>query len=83
MEGIPLWGQTVTERDWIFAARDRCGDAMDTIRAMIEPDALFVWNFRPQTSRLNCRVTRRRAILAWRYCEFWQRRGSLSSLPGS
>ncbi len=37
----------------MFAGRDRCGDAMDHIRAVIGRDALFVRNFNTNLSRLN------------------------------
>jgi N-sulfoglucosamine sulfohydrolase len=53
MEGKPILGGEFPERSRLFAARDRCGDAMDRIRAVIETDALFVRNFQPSRSRLN------------------------------
>ncbi len=53
MEGKAILGREFPERSMLFAARDRCGDAMDRIRAVIEPDALFVRNFQPSRSRLN------------------------------
>jgi len=53
MEGRTILGGEFPERSVLFAARDRCGDAMDRIRAVIEPDALFVRNFQPSRSRLN------------------------------
>ena len=53
MEGRAILGREFPERNRLFAARDRCGDAMDRIRAVIEPDALFVRNFQPSRSRLN------------------------------
>lgn len=53
MEGRGILGREFPERTMLFAARDRCGDAMDRIRAVIEPDALFVRNFQPSRSRLN------------------------------
>jgi uncharacterized sulfatase len=53
MEGRPILGRKFPERSMLFAARDRCGDAMDRIRAVISPDALFVRNFQPSRSRLN------------------------------
>lgn len=53
MEGRAILGGKFPERGMLFAARDRCGDAMDRIRAVIEPDALFVRNFQPSRSRLN------------------------------
>lgn len=53
MQGRPLLGAAFLDRPEIFAARDRCGDAADRIRAVITPDRLFVRNFDPGLSRLN------------------------------
>lgn len=53
MEGKPLLGSDFPMRSQLFAARDRCGDAEDRIRAVITPSHLFVRNFFPQQSRLN------------------------------
>ena len=53
MEGKPILSGDFPERDRLFAARDRCGDAMDRIRAVISPDAWLVQNFNPELSRLN------------------------------
>jgi N-sulfoglucosamine sulfohydrolase len=53
MHGQPLLGETFPERSQLFAARDRCGDAADRIRAVITPERLFVRNFEPGLSRLN------------------------------
>lgn len=53
MEGKPIVGADFPERSEIFAARDRCGDAQDRIRAVIGMDHLLVKNFDPSLSRLN------------------------------
>lgn len=53
MEGQPLLGKNFPARDHLFAARDRCGDAMDRIRAIITRDHWFVRNFHPELSHLN------------------------------
>ena len=53
MEGRPLLDGDFPERDHLFAARDRCGDAMDRIRAVISRDAWLIQNFNPELSRLN------------------------------
>ncbi len=53
MEGKPILGGEFPERSVLFAARDRCGDAMDRIRAVIGHDSLLVRNFNPALSRLN------------------------------
>jgi uncharacterized sulfatase len=53
MDGRALLGATFPERPQIFAARDRCGDAYDRIRAVITPTHVLVQNFFPEISRLN------------------------------
>jgi uncharacterized sulfatase len=53
MEGRPLLGDAFPARSVVFAARDRCGDAPDRIRAIIAPEHLFVRNFDPGLPRLN------------------------------
>ena len=53
MEGRSILGPEFPERDVIFAARDRCGDAMDRIRAVISEDHLLVRNYFPELSHLN------------------------------
>ncbi len=53
MEGKPILGEAFPSRDHLFAARDRCGDAMDRIRAVITPNQWLVRNFHPELSRLN------------------------------
>ena len=57
---VPAWmeGRSILEADFparpqLFAARDRCGDADDRIRAVITPEHLLVRNFHPAVSRLN------------------------------
>lgn len=53
MQGRPLLKEPFPDRAQIFAARDRCGDAEDRIRAVITPRFLMVENFYPELSRLN------------------------------
>jgi N-sulfoglucosamine sulfohydrolase len=53
MEGKAILGADFPEREVIFAARDRCGDAMDRIRAVIGPHNILVQNFYPALTRLN------------------------------
>jgi uncharacterized sulfatase len=53
MEGKPILSGDFPERDVLFAARDRCGDAMDRVRAVISRDAWLVRNFKTDLSRLN------------------------------
>src|SRR5690606_12560349 len=53
MEGRPLFGDSFPQRTQIFAARDRCGDAPDRIRAVITADRLFVRHFQPELPWMN------------------------------
>lgn len=53
MEGRAILGSEFPARDHVFAARDRCGDAMDRIRAVITEKHLLVRQFHPELSRLN------------------------------
>jgi uncharacterized sulfatase len=53
MEGRPVLQGVPADRPYLFAARDRCGDAMDRIRALISPDTLLVRNHLTSVSRLN------------------------------
>jgi N-sulfoglucosamine sulfohydrolase len=53
MEGQPILGGPFPERPEIFAARDRCGDAQDRVRAVITPGHLYVRNFHPELPYLN------------------------------
>lgn len=53
MQGGAILESNFPERQNLFAARDRCGDAQDRIRAIIGLDALLVHNFYPNLSRFN------------------------------
>ena len=53
MEGRAILGGGFPERNVLFAARDRCGDAMDRIRAVIGRDSWLVQNFNTDLPRLN------------------------------
>jgi N-sulfoglucosamine sulfohydrolase len=53
MEGRDVLSPAFPERSHLFAARDRCGDAMDRIRAIITPQHWLVRNFQPELSHLN------------------------------
>ena len=53
MEGKAILGDTFPERTHVFAARDRCGDAHNRIRAIIGMDSMLVHNFYPELARLN------------------------------
>ena len=53
MQGRPILGAPFPDRKYIFAARDRCGDAADRIRAVISETHLLVMNYEPQLAWLN------------------------------
>jgi uncharacterized sulfatase len=53
MDGRAILGREFPERTHVFAARDRCGDAHDRIRAVIGMDSLLVRNFSPGLPRFN------------------------------
>jgi uncharacterized sulfatase len=53
MEGRPIFSDSFPERMRVFAARDRCGDAPDRIRAVITTDHLFVRHFQPELPWMN------------------------------
>lgn len=53
IEGRPLLGAPYPERAHIPAARDRCGDAQDRVRALITPSHLYVRHFHPGLPWLN------------------------------
>lgn len=53
MEGRPIFGDSFPQRTQVFAARDRCGDAADRIRAVITTDHLFVRHFQPELPWMN------------------------------
>jgi uncharacterized sulfatase len=53
MQGRAILGAPFPERNVIFAARDRCGDAGDRIRAVISETHLLVKNYEPRLPYLN------------------------------
>jgi N-sulfoglucosamine sulfohydrolase len=53
MEGLDVRGDAFRAREQVFAARDRCGDAMDRIRAVITRDHWLVKNFNPALPYMN------------------------------
>lgn len=53
MEGRPLLGAAFPERSHIPAARDRCGDAQDRVRALITPSHIYVRHFHTELPWLN------------------------------
>jgi N-sulfoglucosamine sulfohydrolase len=53
MEGRAVLSGSFPARDHLFAARDRCGDAMDRVRAVISKDWLIARNSFPALPRSN------------------------------
>lgn len=53
MQGKPLLDADFPQRRELFAARDRCGDAQDRIRAVITPSHLLVKNFDPALPQMS------------------------------
>ncbi len=53
MQGTDLLGSELSKRERVFAARDRCGDAMDRIRAVITKNQWLVRNFFPHLPHVN------------------------------
>lgn len=81
MEGKPILSGAFPERTSLFAARDRCGDAMDRIRAVITADAWFVQNFYPDLSRLNWSSYKEDSYPGMPLLRELQRTGRLARFP--
>ncbi|MGV3662500.1 MAG: sulfatase [Prosthecobacter sp.] len=81
MEGKALLGAESPKRDHVFAARDRCGDAMDRIRAIITQDAWLVRNFHPELSRLNWSSYKEDQYPGMPLLRELQRAGTLAAFP--
>ena len=47
MQGRPFFGPQAQEREYIFAARDRCGEAADRIRCVRSKKYKYIRNFYP------------------------------------
>ena len=85
---VPAWmqGQAILSGDFpareqLFAARDRCGDAMDRIRAVITPDRWFVRHFHPEQSRLNWSSYKEDQYPGMPLLRELQRQGQLAAFP--
>ena len=85
---VPAWmqGQVILSGDFparqqLFAARDRCGDAMDRIRAVITPDRWFVRHFSPEQSRLNWSSYKEDQYPGMPLLRELQRQGQLADFP--
>lgn len=81
MEGKAILSGEFPARDHLFAARDRCGDAMDRIRAVITQDAWLVRNFQPGLSRLNWSSYKEDQYPAMPLLRELQRTGKLAAFP--
>jgi uncharacterized sulfatase len=83
MEGRDVLTGEFPVRDGLFAARDRCGDAMDRIRAVITVDAWLVRHFNPQLSRLNWTSYKEEQYPGMPLMRVLQARGELDSFQAS
>lgn len=83
MEGRDVLTGEFPVRDCLFAARDRCGDAMDRIRAVITEDAWLVRHFNPRLSRLNWSSYKEEQYPGMPLMRVLQARGELDSFQAS
>jgi len=81
MQGKPILSGDFPTRNQLFAARDRCGDAMDRIRAVITPDHWFVRHFHPGQSRLNWSSYKEDQYPGMPLLRELQREGKLAAFP--
>lgn len=81
MEGKPVLGSDFPQRAHLYAARDRCGDAMDRIRAVISEDTLLVRNFHPEFSRLNWSSYKEESYPGMPLLRVLQATGKLDAFP--
>ena len=51
MQGQPIFDPSVPDREYIFAARDRCDETVDRIRCVISRDFKYIRNFYPERPR--------------------------------
>ncbi|MFZ9991636.1 MAG: sulfatase [Opitutales bacterium] len=82
MEGRPVLPGAPADRPHLFAARDRCGDAMDRIRALISPDSLLVRNHLTTLSRLNWSSYKETSYPGMPLLRVLQATGKLDPFPG-
>lgn len=82
MEGRPVLPGAPADRLHLFAARDRCGDAMDRIRALISPDSLLVRNHLTTLSRLNWSSYKETSYPGMPLLRVLQATGKLDPFPG-
>lgn len=81
MQGKPILSGEFPNRNELFAARDRCGDAMDRIRAVITQDHWFVRHFHPEQSRLNWSSYKEDQYPGMPLLRELQREGKLAAFP--
>lgn len=81
MQGQAILSGDFPAREQLFAARDRCGDAMDRIRAVITPDRWFVRHFHPEQSRLNWSSYKEDQYPGLPLLRELQRQGQLAAFP--
>jgi uncharacterized sulfatase len=81
MQGKPILSGEFPTRNELFAARDRCGDAMDRIRTVITPDHWFVRHFHPGQSRLNWSSYKEDQYPGMPLLRELQREGKLAAFP--
>ncbi|MGI6455236.1 MAG: sulfatase [bacterium] len=48
MQGQPIFDPSVPDREYIFAARDRCDETVDRIRCVVSRDFKYIRNFYPE-----------------------------------
>lgn len=81
MQGKAILSGDFPAREQLFAARDRCGDAMDRIRAVITQDRWFVRHFQPEQSRLNWSSYKEDQYPGMPLLRELQRQGKLAAFP--
>lgn len=81
MQGKAILDAEFPKRDEVFAARDRCGDAMDRIRAIITQDTWLVRNFHPELSGLNWSSYKEDQYPGMPLLRELQRTGKLAAFP--
>lgn len=83
MQGRPILGAPFPDRPVIFAARDRCGDAQDRIRAAISETHLLVHHLEPERPMLNWSSYKETSYPGMALLRVLGRRGELGPLPAS
>lgn len=79
MQGRNILAKKYTQRETVFAARDRCGEAVDRIRSVRNEDYLYIRNFYPRRPLLQPSQYKDSKIIVKRLREL-NLEGSLSDL---